>query len=591
MTPATVTPTSAARPATLRRLARVFRPYWRLFTLLLVASAVNAALGLTGPLLTARLIDRALPRKDLPLLTALVLLVVAAALVAGLISVGQSYLRVLVAQGAMRDLRLALYAHLHALSLRFYTTARTGDIISRCSNDVNGMGDVLTTLLGAVLGNVATVGATVLGMLSLNGPLTLLSVCLVPIFLYPTYRMGLVRRRMSARTQEAMADVSSLLEETLGIGGVLLVKGFGRQQAAVNRFAQATDQLRALEIRQTMIGRWFYLLFHLIFAVAPALVYYVGGRAVIGGTLSLGGLVAFVALQGRLFPPLGELLSMHLDLQGALALFDRIFASLDLPVEIGDRPGAQPLDSVVGHIRFRHVGFHYHPGRATLTDIDFEAHPGQLIAFVGPSGAGKTTIGYLLARLYDVEQGAVEIDGHDVRGVTLGSLGRHIGLVTQEPYVLNATVRENITFGRPAASEADLMAAATAAHIHERIMALPAGYDTVVGARGYTLSGGEKQRLALARVILTDPRILILDEATSALDTQSERLIQAALERFMAGRTTVAIAHRLSTILAADQILLVDDGRIVERGTHARLLRQGGRYERLYHEQFNQEHS
>jgi ATP-binding cassette subfamily B protein len=367
---------------------------------------------------------------------------------------------------------------------------------------------------------------------------------------------------------------------------VLLIKGFGRQQAAVDTFAATNDRLMVAQLGQVMVGRRWSAIMHGFYALLPALVYYVGGRQVIGGTLSLGGLVAYTMLQYSLFTPLGSLLTMHADLQGALALFERIFAYLDLPIEVADRPGARALGPVAGDVRFCHVGFRYTPDHPTLVDVDFAARPGQLVALVGPSGAGKTTITYLLARLYDVCEGAVEIDGQDVRDVTLESLGRQIGMVTQETYLHNATVRENITFGRPEATEQDVVAAARAAHIHERILQLPQGYDTVVGARGHILSGGEKQRLAIARVLLMDPRILILDEATSALDTMSERLIQAALGPLLAGRTTIAIAHRLSTILAADQILVVADGHIAERGTHAQLLQDCGLYAQLYREQF-----
>jgi ATP-binding cassette subfamily B protein len=349
---------------------------------------------------------------------------------------------------------------------------------------------------------------------------------------------------------------------------------------------QTTTFRRVLDIFRPYWLRWFLLSLHIFFAAIPALIYYVGGRQVISGALTPGVLVAFTALQGNLFPALRELLNVHMDIQGALALFERLFTYLDLPIEITVRPHAKMLERVEGTIRFRRVSFNYHPDAPTLVDIDFTLSPGQLVALVGPSGAGKTTTTYLLQRLYDVTQGAVEIDGHDVRDITPESLARQIGVVTQEAYLQHATVRENIAYGRSDATEDEIIAAARAAQMHERILELPDGYDTLVGPRGYLLSGGEKQRIAIARVLLKNPRILILDEATSSLDTRSERLIQDALNKLMAGRTTLAIAHRFSTVLSADLILVMDKGHIVERGTHEELLKCGGLYAQLYREQY-----
>ncbi len=573
--------------STLRRVGRTFLPYWRHCTLVVVALIVMTVLLAINPLVSGLIIDHAFPHKDLSLLTVLVLVLIATSLLYWLINLAQGYLNATIGQRVMRDLRLSLYTHLQDLSMRFYTTTRTGEILSRLTSDVNGVEEVVTDTFSSTLTNVATVLIALVVLLHLNAPLTLLFLCLLPLFLVLTVRRGKISRAVSSERQQMLAEVSTLLEETVNVSGALLVKSFGRKCATTERFAATNERLLAVQMRQIMIGRRWSAIMHIFYACLPALVYYVGGRQVFGGTLSLGSLVAYTMLQYSLFTPVGYLLNVQVALQEALALFERIFEYLDLPVEIMDRPDAIPLESASGHIRFRAVHFRYRPEHPTLIDVDFEVQPGQLVALVGPSGAGKTTMTYLLARLYDVEQGAVEIDGHDVRNVTLESLGRHIGMVTQETYLHNATVRENITYGKPHATEAEIMAAVTAAHIHERIMELPKGYETIVGARGHTLSGGEKQRIAIARVLLKDPRILILDEATSALDTQSERLIQAALEQLQAGRTTLAIAHRLSTILAADQILVVDAGRIVERGTHAMLLERGGLYARLYAEQFS----
>jgi len=575
-----------ARAGTLSRVARAFLPYLGPSVLVLLTIVVVAGLGLVGPVVQALIIDQALGHRNLQELTVLVAIMFCTPVVSGLIGVGQTYLTTAIGQSVMRDFRVRLYQHLQAMSLRFFTHTKTGEIISRLNNDVNGVQAVVTGTISSIVNNVIVVASTLILMLGINWQLTLVSLCLVPLFLYPTYKMGHLRRGVSKETQVSMAKLSTIMEETLSVSGALLVKSFGRQQAETKRFGAENETLMNLQVRQSMIGRWFMALIQTFFAAAPALIYYFGGRQVISGSLSLGFLVAFTTLQSRLFMPLGQLLSVNLDIQGALALFDRIFEYLDLPIEIADRPGAVNLDGAQGHIRYRHVRFEYVPDQPALVDVDFEAQPGQLVALVGPSGAGKTTTTYLLPRLYDVAAGSVEIDGHDVRDVTLASLGHVVGMVTQESYLLHATVRENVAYGVPDATDEQVIAAARAAYIHDRIMELPEGYDTIVGERGYKLSGGEKQRIAIARVILKNPRILILDEATSSLDTHSERYIQRALEPLMVGRTTLAIAHRLSTILAADQILVIVAGRIVEHGTHRELLANGGVYAGLYLEQF-----
>jgi ATP-binding cassette subfamily B protein len=459
--------------------------------------------------------------------------------------------------------------------------------------------------------------------------------------MYLTYRVGKVRREVSTETQKSLAEMSALTEETLSVSGILLSKTFGQQQSSINKFRGLNARLAALQIRQAMVGRWFFMIIGSIFSITPAFVYWLAGWLTIQNdptAPTIGDIVAFTTLQSRLFFPMGQLLGIQVEIQGALALFDRIFEYLEMDPEIVDAPDAVDLapETIRGQVAFRNVSFRY-PTAAVpsdralaaisgeeaevavaaapvdtaavealvdgagldgeipaiemlptfaLEDIDFEAKPGELVALVGPSGSGKTTTTYLIPRLYDVDSGAVEIDGIDVRRIKLASIGRIVGVVTQETYLFHASVRDNLLYARPEATEDELMAATRAAAMHDRVMELPEGYDTIVGERGYKLSGGEKQRIAIARVLLKDPRILILDEATSALDTVSERLIQAAFERLMEGRTTIAIAHRLSTILRADRILVYDRGRIVERGTHAELLAHGGLYARLYREQF-----
>jgi ATP-binding cassette subfamily B protein len=430
--------------------------------------------------------------------------------------------------------------------------------------------------------------------------LTIVSLFVVPVFVYLTWRVGRARRALRSSTQQSLADLSAMTEETLSVSGVLLAKVFDRQEASVERYRAESQRLADLNVRQQMVGRSFFALVQTFFAITPALIYLAAGLAVSHGwaaTLSAGTIVAFTTLQTRLLFPVGQLLSVSVELQSSLALFERVFGYLDLEHEIVDSPGAKPVpkSTARGAVRFSHVWFSYEqpPGGDrdgdvpwTLQDVDFAVEPGQLAAIVGPSGAGKTTISYLVPRLYDVTRGSVALDGLDVREIALASLAELVGMVTQETYLFHTTIRENLLYARPDATEAEIEAAARAAAIHDRILSLSDGYDTIVGERGYRMSGGEKQRLAIARVILKDPRVLILDEATSALDTTSERLVQAALEPLMAERTTIAIAHRLSTILAADVIFVLDHGRIVERGTHAELVDADGLYAQLYRQQF-----
>ena len=617
---------------TVHRVAQAFRPYTFQVILVLIAIILTTVLGLVNPLLIRFVFDDAIGKRNLSLLIILVAIMFVMPIITGIIGVGQTYLNNTIGQRVMRDFRNKLYMHLQSMSLRFFTATRTGEIQSRLSNDVGGVQAVVTNTATSVVSNISTAASTVIAMLFISPLLTLISLGLLPLFLWITYKVGNVRRTTSKETQKSLASLTAMMQETLSVSGILLIKTFGRQKYAQQQFEEENQKLTDLEIRQQMIGRWFFMFIGTFFSITPAIIYLIAGWLIIRDPLhagiSLGGIVAFTTLQSRIYFPIGQLLSVQVDIQGALALFDRIFEYLDLPIDIQDAPHAlhPGRDDVRGEVAFEDVSFTYKrdepsvfsglgnnedisngngsmkrpvspnpvalPGepvaQTTINHVSFSIQPGQLAALVGPSGAGKTTLTYLVPRLYDVDSGAVEIDGHNVKDIALASLGEIIGVVTQETYLLHASIRENLLYARADATEEEMIAAAKAAAIHERIMEFDDGYDTIVGERGYKLSGGEKQRIAIARVILKNPRILILDEATSALDTHSERLIQAALEPLMKNRTTLAIAHRLSTILAADVILVVDRGEIVESGTHEQLLQRGGLYARLYNEQFSQ---
>jgi len=557
------------------------------------AVLISAALGLLSPFYLKIIINDGLLAQRLDVVTRYTIYTLVATILGTALALGYGYLSILVGQRIMRDLRNQLYDHLQGMSLRFFTGTRTGEIQSRLANDVGGIQSVVSDTAANVLSNLTTVLSTLIAMFTMDWRLTLLSVGILPLFAFVAAKVGEMSRGVRGKTQAQLAELNATMQETLSVSGMLLTKISARQNLAMRNFEKENQSLTELQIKQAMIMRYFFNLIGLTFSITPVLVYWLAGYLIVSlhdGHLNLGTIVAFTALQSRLFFPLTGLLNMQVEVTSALALFDRIFEYLDLPQEIKDAPDARTIEpkDVRGEVVFENVGFRYEAEQATptLQNISFTARPGELVALVGTSGAGKTTLTYLIPRLYDVITGSVQIDGHDVRSIALASLSRIVGMVTQETYLVHDTIAANLRYGRPDATEEELIAAARAAAIHDHIAGLPEGYNTVVGERGYKLSGGEKQRIAIARAILKNPRILILDEATSALDTQSERLIQAALEPLMEGRTTFAIAHRLSTILAADLILVMEHGQIVERGTHAELLIQGGAYTRLYAAQF-----
>ncbi len=593
---------------------------------------ITSGAGVVNPVLIKVVFDTALfPHRgnvalpvNVPWLETLVGIMIGITIVTGAIGVLQTYVTNRVGQRVMEELRNRLYEHLQGMSLRFFTGTRTGEIQSRLTNDVGGIQSVVTDTATSLLSNIVTLLSTLIAMLVLSWQLTVLSLAITPLFVYYTYRAGRVRRQITMQAQESKAEISAITEETLSVSGMLLAKVFGRGPEEVARFRKENHRLANLAIRQEMIGRALFAVIGAFFSSAPALVYLIAGFVLAGGhgvSITAGTIVAFTTLQSRLFFPIGSMLSVSIEIQASLALFERIFDYLKMPHDIVDRPDARVVAAgdIKGDVRLKNVYFRYDRGSfgpmtepiprpATipnghvpdegdpvpneirrdwaLEDVNFEVRAGQLAAIVGPSGAGKTTISYLIPRLYDVTKGAVLLDGMDVRDYTIASLAGAISMVTQETYLFHASVRRNLTYAKPDATQEELEAAARAAFIHDRIVALDEGYDTLVGERGYRMSGGEKQRLAIARVVLKAPRVLILDEATSALDTTSERLVQAALEPLLTGRTTIAIAHRLSTILAADVIFVIDQGRLLEQGTHAELLRRGGAYAKVYEQQF-----
>src|SRR4051794_3987488 len=568
------------RRANLRRIAHLFAPYRRRLSAVLLLIVVTAGLGVIPAFLLKRALE-AISVNDVRALSLNAGGMIVIAVVTGALGVVQTLLSNQVGQRVMHDLRAAVFRHLQRLSLAFFTRTRTGEVQSRISNDIGGVQNVVTNTATSIASNVTTVVATMVGMLLLSWQLALFAFALIPIFVFLTRRVGNERRRIAKTTQETLADISSLVQESLSVSGIMLGKTMGRGDELADRFEDESRQLASLEVRQRMAGRWVMASIQTSFAIMPAAVYWFGGTLLAHGShaLSIPLLVSFTTLQTRLFFPVGSLLGVGLDVQTSLALFDRIFEYLDEPVDIQEKPDAVAVGRA-GDVVFDGVWFGY-GDEWTVKDVSFTVPAGTTTALVGETGSGKTTLAYLAARLYDVGRGRITIGGVDLRDLTFEALSSLVGVVSQETYLFHESVRENLRFAKPDATDEEIEAAAEAARIHSMIAALPDGYDTVVGERGYRFSGGEKQRIAIARTILRNPPILVLDEATSALDTETERLVQDALDRLSAGRTTIAIAHRLSTVRDADEIIVLDQGRIVETGRHDDLLRAGGRYATL----------
>ncbi len=575
--------------ALLKRILSYLRPYWLQFLLVFLVILVSAGVGLLPSIITGRIVDEALVGRNMTLLVRLLLMAFAALAASQIISVLETYINAWISQRIIFDMKNEMYRHLLHMPHSFFTTEKQGDIITRMNTDISGVSSVISGTLSSIVKNISTVVTTLAALFSLSWQLALVGIVIIPLLILPTRSVGRTRWKLLTESQAKNDEMNQLVNETLSVSGSLLVKLFTREEMEYQRFVAVNEEVTRLNLREQRSGRWFHVIMGMFTQVGPLLIYFAGGWLIIShteSTLTVGTITATVALINRLYMPVQSLLNIQVDFTRSLALFTRIFDYFDKEISISTLKVGKKPNIDRGGIVYHHVAFSYDPDKPLLTDIDFSVPPGRMYAIVGPSGSGKSTVVNLLPRLYDVTKGSVTIGGVDVRKIDLDYLRQCIGVVTQDSYLFNGTIRENLLYAREDAGEAELERACRIANIHEFIRNQPNGYETMVGNRGLKLSGGEKQRLSIARVILKDPKILILDEATSALDSISENAIQDALEQLMQGRTSIVIAHRLSTILKADRILVVKDGVIAEQGTHSELLAAGGVYRELYETQF-----
>lgn len=574
--------------AMLARISAYFLPYWKQTIVVLLILLLSSGLGLLPPIFVQHIVDDALPNKDMRLLAELVLISLAATVASGLLGVLQSYLNSYISQNIVYDMKNQMYRHLQKMPMQFYSNVKQGEVITRMTSDISGIQGVFNSTVVNFASNLFILVTTVGTLFVMNWKLAVLGICVIPLFLVPTRKMGRLRWKIAKQTQEKMSEQNHIIQETLSISGYLLMKLFTKEKKEYEGFQAVNAETARLQIRESMAGRWFMMMLSTFTSIGPMLIYLYGGYLYIQGEISVGEIISFVALLGRIYGPFGQMTNLYVDINRSIALFERIFDYFDMEPVIVNEPGARPLDISGQDIVFEDVSFAYKKDKPALQHVSFTAAAGTMTALVGPSGAGKTTITNLLPRLYERTSGSIRIGGTDIRDLTLESLRSQIGLVTQDSYLFNGTIRENVMYANDSASEEDMKKACKAAYIHDFIMELPEGYDTVVGNRGMKLSGGEKQRISIARVLLKNPAVIIMDEATSSLDTVSEYDIQKAMSVLLQNKTSIVIAHRLSTVLAADRILVVQDGAIAEEGRHEELLALNGIYRDLHDKQFRQ---